>query len=241
MDLETKNDQGSVRRGVEEEELFNQREDQEVGDEKEKEHKTVPETELKVTVTEEEEQVKLDSRLGPEQAQELQLEDGLENNNEAITDKQKDKERMCLEEKKKTRKRRGKKQSEQMKNRRGLKDTGEKFEEKIRSRTQEVSVLSPEESSALPEPPVGLMNSCDLSDPGGAGLYYPPVPVPLLYSQPPVPIQPVPPQPHGTKRPHSPLLPHGLTHQVAQPLEVRMEGNMDFSDFIHCTLFTVHC
>lgn len=237
------------------EELFKQREDEEVGDEKEqedqeKEKKAVPGKELMVTETEEEEQVKLDSRLGAEQAQEVQMEDKFENNNEAVTDKQKDKERMCLEErdeKKKSRKRRGKKQSERVKNKRGLKDASEQFEE-----TQEVSVMSSEESSALLEPPVGLMNSCDLSDPvymgcGGSGLYCPPVPVPLLYSsQPPVSIQPVPPQPHGTKRPHSPLLPPGLTHQAPQPLEVSMEGHFLYIYILyteknpHCTCIYFH-
>lgn len=105
----------------------------------------------------------------------------------------------------------------------------EKEEKQVGSMIQEVTVVSSEDSSALSEPPIGLRNSCDLDDPvylgcGGTGLYCPPVPVPLLYSsQPPVPIQPAPAQPHGTKRPHSPMLPHSLPQQGPQPLEVRIE------------------
>ncbi|XP_051246026.1 uncharacterized protein LOC127357706 [Dicentrarchus labrax] len=230
-DLETKNNQGSMRRSEGEEEVFNQREDKETGreeKEEEREKKVVSEKELMVTEGEEEEQVKLESRLAAEEAQEVQMDDKIENNEETIADKQEDKEPKGLEErdeKKKSRKRRGKKQSERVRNRRGLKDVSEWFEEE---KKQEVLVVSSEESSTLSEPPIGLMNSCDLSDPvylgcGGTGLYCPPVPVPLLYSsQPPVPIQPAPPQPHGTKRPHSPLLPHSLPQQGPQPLEMEI-------------------
>lgn len=218
-----------------EEEVFNRREDEEAGEEAEREEKEEEEKEKKVVVSEkelmategeEEEQVKPESRQRAEEAQEVQMEDNkTENNKETIADKPEDKEER--EEKKKSRKRRGKKQSERVRNRRGLKDVSERFEEEKRSQIQEVSAMSSGESSALSEPPIGLMNSCDLSDPvylgcGSAGLYCPPAPIPLLYSsQPTVPIQPAPPQPHGTKRPHSPLPPHSLPQQGPQPLEVR--------------------
>ncbi|XP_044192521.1 uncharacterized protein LOC122970443 [Thunnus albacares] len=241
-DLEAKSDQGrtQMRRRDGEEEVFSQGEDEEAGEETEREEKegeaeeekkvVVSERELIATEGEEEEQVKPESR--PE-AEEVQMGNNtIENNNETIADKQEDKETQSSEEKdeqKKSRKRRGKKQTERVRNKRGLKDVSDRFEEEKKSQTQEVSVMSSEESSALSEPHVGLMNSCDLSDPiylgcGGTGLYCPPVPIPLLYSsQPPGPIQPAPPQPRGTKRPHSPpLLPHSVPQQGPQPLEMEI-------------------
>ncbi|XP_042362542.1 uncharacterized protein LOC121957821 [Plectropomus leopardus] len=243
-DLDTKNQQGRRRRRRRkrrkrregEEEVFNQREYEEAEEETDREDKEgekekkviVSEKELMVTEGEEEEQVKPESRLG---AEEVQMENNkIESNEETITDKQ-DKETKSLEEKderKKCRKRRGRKQIERGRNRRGLKDVSEQFEEEKGSQIQEVTAMSSEESSALSEPSIGLMNSCDLSDPiylgcGGTGLYYPQVPLPLLYSsQPPVPIQPAPPQPHGTKRSHSPPLPHSLPPQGPQPLEMEI-------------------
>lgn len=241
--MEIKNDQGRIqrRRRARKEELFKQKEDEKAEDEMEKEEKlgeeeeekekrAVPEKEVMGTEGVEEKQVKPVTRLGVEEAQEVQMEDKFETNKETIFNKQENKEIKGKEErdeKKKSRKRRGKKQSERIRNRRGLRDASEQFEEKNRSQIQEVTVTGSEESAVLSEPSVGLMNSCDLSDPvymgcGTTGLYCPPVPVPLLYSsQPPVPIQPVPSQPHGTKRPHSPLMPHGLPQQGQQPLEVR--------------------
>lgn len=239
--METKNDQGSRKR-KRREEVFNQREDEEAGEETEREEEeegeeekekkvVVSEKELVMSEGEEEEQVKPESRLGAEEAEEVRMEDNkIETNKETIADKKEDKETKSLEEKdekKKSRRRRGKKQSERVRNRRGLKDVSERFEEE-KSQIQEVSAMSSEESSALSEPPVGLINSCDLSDPvylggGGTGLYCPPGPIPLLYSsQPPVPIQPAPAHPHGTKRPHSPTLPHSVPQQGPQPLEVRI-------------------
>lgn len=239
-DLETKDNEGNMRsrRRVGEEEVFSQREDEEAGEETEreekegeeekKEEKVVSEKELMVTEGEEEEQVKPESRMDAEEALEVQTENNeIESTKETVADTQETK--VSIEQKdeqKKSRKRRGKKQSEQVRNRRGAKDVVERFEEK--KKAQEGPVMSSEESSALSEPSVGLMNSCDLSDSvylgfGGTGLYCPPVPIPLLYSsQPPVPIQPAPPQPRGTKRPHSPLLPHSLPQQGTQPLEVRL-------------------
>lgn len=228
-------------------EVFNQREDEEAGGEtgsenkdgEEEKEKQVVMSEKEVMETEgeeEEEQEKLESRQGVDDAQEVQMEENkIKNNEETITATQEDKDTKGLEEideKKKSRKRRGKKQSERVRNSRSLKDVSERFEEEKSSMIQEVTAVSSEDSSALSEPPIGLMNSCDLSDPvylgcGGTGLYCPPVPVPLLYSsQPPVPIQPAPAQPQGTKRPHSPMLPHSLPQQGPQPLEVRIE--------VHC-------
>lgn len=237
--METKNDQERMRRrGEGEEEVFNQREDKEPGEEAEREVKEgeeeekerkVSEKELMATEGEEEEQVKPESRLEVEEEQEVQREgDEFENNKETIADKRQSKDAKSLgakDEQKKSRKRRGKKQNERVKNRRGAKDVGERIEEEKHNQIQEVTVMSSEESSTLSEPPFGLMNSSDLSDPiylgcGGTGMYCPPVPIPLLYSsQPPIPIQPAPAQPHGTKRPHSPLLPQ----QGPQPLEVSVD------------------
>lgn len=246
--METEYDPGRRRRRKRrkdgEEEVFNQMEDEVVGEEtkreeeegnEEKERKVVLDNELIVTEGEEEDQVKPESRLGAEEeAHEVQMEDNkTKNKKNTITEKKDDKEPRGLEEKeekKKNRKRRGKKQSERVRNRRSSKDVSEPFEKEKRSQIQEVSVMSSEEVSSLSEPPIGLMNSCDLSDPvfvgcGGTGLFCPPVPVPLLYSssQPPVPIQPAPPKPHGTKRSHSPNLYHSLPQQGPQPLEVRIE------------------
>ncbi|XP_054462519.1 homeobox protein NOBOX-like [Anoplopoma fimbria] len=137
------------------------------------------EKEVRATEGEEEEQVKPDSRLRAEEAQEVQMEDNeTENIKETMPDKPEEKEKTSLEdrdEKKKSRKRRA------------------------------VTCLIPSTWVV------------------GAGLYCPPVPLPLLYSsQPPVPIQPAPPQRHGTKRPHSPLLPHSLHQQGPQPLEMEI-------------------
>ncbi|KAK5911311.1 hypothetical protein CgunFtcFv8_005498 [Champsocephalus gunnari] len=238
-DLETKNHQGRRREG--EERVFNQTEDDEAGEETGREHEEREEERKRKDVdlknelmaTEEEEQVRPESRLG---AEEEQMEDDkIENNKETIADKQEAKETKSLEEKnekKKGRKRCGRKLSERVRNRRGSKDVSERYEEE--SRIQEASAMSSEESSAPAEPPIGLMNSCDLSDPaflgcGGAGLYCPPpAPLPLLYSsQLPVPIQPAPPLPHGTKRPCSPSVLYSHSLQGPQPDE--MEINRVYS------------
>lgn len=232
--METKIHQGRRREG--EERVFNQTEDDEAGEETGREHEEREEErkrkdvdlENELMATEEEEQVRPESRLG---AEEEQMEDDkIENNKETIADKQEAKETKSLEEKnekKKGRKRCGRKPSERVRNRRGYKDVSERYEEE--SRIQEASAMSSEESSAPAEPPIGLMNSCDLSDPaflgcGGAGLYCPPpAPLPLLYSsQPPVPIQPAPPLPHGTKRPCSPSVLYSHSLQGPQPDEVRL-------------------
>ncbi|KAK1880643.1 Homeobox protein NOBOX [Dissostichus eleginoides] len=235
-DLETKNHQGRRREG--EERVFNQTEDDEAGEETGQEHEEGEEESKRKDVdlenelmATEEEQVRPESRLGAEEEQEEQMEDDkIENNKETIADKQEAKETKSLEEKnekKKGRKRRGRKLSERVRNRRGYKDVSERYEEE--SRIQEASAMSSEESSAPAEPPIGLMNSCDLSDPvflgcGGAGLYCPPpAPLPLLYSsQLPVRIQPAPPLPHGTKRPCSPSVLYSHSLQGPQPHEMEI-------------------
>lgn len=232
LDLETKNDQGRRTR-EEQEEVFSQMEDGEPGEEAEREEegdkeRKVSGEELMVTEREEEEQVKPESRLEVEEEQEVQMEESIK---ETKSDKQHSNETKCVEEnneQRKGRRRRGRKQSERVKNRRGVKVASVLTKEQ-QKQIQEVLVMTPEESSTLPEPPFGLMNGNDLSHPiylgcGGTGMYCPPAPGPLLYpSQPPIPIQPAPPQPHRTKRPHSPLPPHSLPQQAPQSLEVRVD------------------
>ncbi|XP_030597098.1 uncharacterized protein nobox [Archocentrus centrarchus] len=238
-DLETNNNRGNMsrrrrKRREMEEEVFSQWEDEEAAEEMgreekegEKEKVVVSEKEVVVTEGEEEEQVKPESRLEAGAAQEVQMEDKIEKAKETIADEQESTVTKSLAQKK-SRKRRGRKQSEQVRSKRGVKDVGVRSEEEMKSQTQEVPAMSSEESSALTEPSIGLMNSCDLSDSvylgfGGTGLCCPPVPIPLLYSsQPPVPIQPTLPQPHGKKRPHSPLLPHSQPQQGPQPLEMEI-------------------
>lgn len=230
LDLETSDQRRMRRSGEGEEEVFNHRENEEPGEkaerkEKEEEEKGKERKVSKMELTEgEEEQVKPESRLEVEEEQEVQMEDEFENNKETIADKQPSNEEK--DEQKKSRKRRGKKQNERVKSRRAVK-ISYRVEEEKHNQIQDVSTISSEESSTLSEPPFGLMNSSDLPDPiylgdGGTGMYCPPIPVPLLYSQPPIQIQPAPPHPQGTKRPHSPLLPHNLPQQGSQPLEVRV-------------------
>ncbi|XP_061902243.1 paired box protein Pax-6-like isoform X1 [Entelurus aequoreus] len=114
---------------------------------------------------------------------------------------------------------RGKRPSERMKKRRVHKDEGKK---------PEAAPMSPEESSGLTAPPVGLMSTCDLSEHlylgcGASGVYCHPVQVPLLYSsQNSVPIQPAPSPQHGTKRPPSPFLTHTVSQQGLDPLEMEI-------------------
>ncbi|XP_069555813.1 uncharacterized protein nobox [Brachyistius frenatus] len=240
-DLETKNNHGKIssrRRREREEEVFSLKEDEEAGEATEREERegedkkekkvVVSEKELMATEGEEEEQVKPESRLQAEEAREVQMEDGdIRRTKETVADKQDGKVTKSFEQKK-SRKRRGKKQSEQVRNRRGAKDVGERSEEGKDGQTKEVPAMRSEECSVMSEPSVGLMNSADLSDPaylsiGETGLYCPPVPLPLLYSsQPSVPIQPLPPQPQGTKRPHSSLPPPSVPLQGPPPLEMEI-------------------
>lgn len=161
-----------------------------------------------------------------QEAGEAQVDEGFENSQETET-REEEKDRKSSDErdeKKRSRKRKGRKQSERGRNRKCFKRGSEQQEEKNSIQTQEMTAVSSEDSSALSEPPVGLLNSCDLSDPlcmgsGVPGPFGPPVPT-LSSSQPPVAIQPALPQPHGTKRPLSPLLPHTLPQPCPQPLEV---------------------
>lgn len=171
----------------------------------------------------EEKEVRLDTS---QEVEDVQVDDRILKNQETEThEEEKDKKSSDKrDDRKRNRKRKGRKQSERGRNRKRFKRFSEQQEENNRSQTQEMSAVSSEDSSALSEPPVPLINSCDLSDPvymgcGVTGLYCPPVPM-LYSSQAPVSMQPAPPQPHGTKRPLSPLLPHSLPQPGPQPLEV---------------------
>uniref|UniRef100_A0A3Q2U6G7 Homeotic protein antennapedia-like n=1 Tax=Fundulus heteroclitus TaxID=8078 RepID=A0A3Q2U6G7_FUNHE len=171
------------------------------------------------------EQVKPGSRPEAEEAQDVQMEEKeTEVSKETIVDKQ-----VKKTVQKKSRKRRGKKQNEHVRPRKGGKEgVSEKPAEQEKSQRQEMSVMSSEENPAQFEPSVGLMNTCELSDQvylgiGAAGLYFPPVPVPVLYpSQTPVPIQSAAPQSHGTKRAYSPSQPHSLPQQSSQTLQMEI-------------------
>lgn len=225
--LETGNDH-SRKEDVEGEETFNQMNGEEAADDHKQEGKSenkgeekdkvVSETELSMTKRDEK-QVR--SGMRTEEPQEALTKD-----NDFTNGESEDKEAKSLEEgedQKRGRRRRGKKQVERAGSKRGFKGVSEKVETEKTGQTQEVARASPTDSSAMSEPTVGLMDSCDLSDPiylgcGSSGLYCPPVPIPLLYSS----HQPAPPQPQGTKRPHSPYLTHSLPQPNSQPLEVRI-------------------
>ncbi|XP_037329222.2 homeobox protein NOBOX-like [Pungitius pungitius] len=238
-DLETKIYQRRTRRWQrdegEEEEGFNQSKDeeagveadQEQGDEDKEKKVVVSETQRTAAEGEEEEQANPESKCGAEETEEVQVEHEIENIKETIAEEPEDKDTRSPEErdeKKKSRKRRGRKQSERVKNRRSLKDVSEQFVEK-ESRTQEASAVNSEERLSPSEPPVGLTDSCGLSDPvhldsEGPGTH---VPLPPPHSsQPPASIQPAPPQPEGTKRPHSPPPPLHVHQQGLQPLEMEI-------------------
>lgn len=223
--VETKNDpsQNNRRRKEEEVQVLQQRDDEEAAQEVAREDEQELEgmkAESKLLAAEaEEKEVR-------QEAEEVQVDEEFENNQETETCKE-EKDRKSSDErdeKRRSRKRKGRKQSERGRNRKCVKRVSEQQEEKNSVQSQEMSAVSSEDGSALSEPPVGLMNSCDLSDPvymgcGVPGPYCPPVSM-LYSSQPPVSIQPAPPQPHGTKRPLSPLLPHTLPQPGPQPLEV---------------------
>ncbi|TWW65182.1 uncharacterized protein LOC130518658 isoform X2 [Takifugu flavidus] len=156
---------------------------------------------------------------------EAQVDEGFENNQGTET-REEEKDRKSSDErdeKKRSRKRKGRKLSERGRNRKCFKRVSEQQEEKNTVQTREMLAVSSEDSPALSEPPVGVLNSCDLSDPldMGSGVTGPPVPT-LCSSQPPVSIQPALPQLHGTKRPLSPLLPHTLPQPRPQPLEMEI-------------------
>ncbi|CAL9691406.1 unnamed protein product [Knipowitschia caucasica] len=120
------------------------------------------------------------------------------------------------------RKRRGKKQPERVRCKRKCKAVNNK--ESIKETVaQEPELLSgcPVEPSL--EPSVGLTNSSELADPlylsgGASGVYCPPIPISLLYSQPLVPIQPAPPALQAT---HHPYL-HSVPQTNSQPLEMEI-------------------
>uniref|UniRef100_A0A096LW82 Uncharacterized protein n=1 Tax=Poecilia formosa TaxID=48698 RepID=A0A096LW82_POEFO len=187
-DLETKDTKEKTSRGREEgdENALNQRDNEEKRGETEHEernegklngeNKVVSEKEL--MEMEKAEQVKPERSLQVEDeaaAQDVQMQDKeTEISSETIVDKR-------------ARKRRGKKQNEHMKTRKGGKeDVSVKLEEEKKRETQEVSVTVSEESSIQFDPSVGLISSCELSDPvylgmEVTGLYCPPVPAPVLH------------------------------------------------------------
>ncbi|XP_041823001.1 uncharacterized protein LOC121628142 [Melanotaenia boesemani] len=224
----------------EDERVFNQREDEKAREEmvckqrnKGKEERKNTAVLEKEAIEGEEEQENGEGRLEAELAQDVQMESKeIEGTKEMIADKQvisKTKSSVEKDEQKKGKKKgRGKKKCEQVRNRRGVKDASERLDEEQKSQIQEVPMMSLDEDLALSEPSVGLINSSDLSDPvylefGETGLYCPPAPIPLLCSsQPSVPVPPAPPQPHGTKRPHSSPLPPSLSQQALQPLEMEI-------------------
>lgn len=225
---ETKNSQRCNERlrkeGEVQQQILQKRDDEEAAQEVAQEKEQEVRAESKVLAAEtEEKEVRLDTS---QEVEDVPVDDRIENNQETETHEE-EKDRKSSDkrdERKRNRKRKGRKQSERGRNRKRLKRFSEQQEENNRSQTQEMSAVSSEDSSALSEPPVPLMNSCDLSDPvymgcGVTGLYCPPVAM-VYSSQPPVSMQPVPPQPHGTKRPPSPLLPHSLPQPGPQPLEV---------------------
>lgn len=207
--------------------ILQQRDDdeeaQEVAQEKEQEVRGIKDESKVLAAESEGGAVRLDASQGGE---DVRADERIGNNQETET-REEEKDRKSSEkrdDRKRNRKRKGRKQSERGRNRKRLKRFSEQQEGNSQSQTQEVSAVSSEDSSALSEPPVPLINSCDLSDPvytgcGVADLYCPPVPM-LSSSQPPASIHPAPALPHGTKRPASPLLAHGLPQPGPQPLEV---------------------
>ncbi|XP_008420063.1 uncharacterized protein nobox [Poecilia reticulata] len=246
-DLETKDTKEKTSRGREEgdENALNQSDNEEKRGETEheernegeenEENKVVSEQEL--METEKAEQVKPERSLQAEDetaAQDVQMQDKeTEISSETIVGKRASKNKKVAEKKtvqKKSRKRRGKKQNEHLKTRKGGKeDVNVKLEEEKKRETQEVSVTASEESSIQFDPSIGLISSCELSDPiylgmEVTGLYCPPVPAPVLHpAQPPVPIQSAAlPLHSGTKRPHCPSQPHGLPQKSSQPLQVEI-------------------
>ncbi|XP_037548753.1 homeobox protein NOBOX [Nematolebias whitei] len=238
-DLETNNSQeANRRRGEGDEEVSNQRGNEETrevaereetnGREERKENKVVGSKKELMARGDEEEQGKPGRCLEDGESQDVQTEGKEEEEaSKEINSDKKETKVTKKGEQKKGRKRRGKKQSEQVRNRRAGKDANKKAEEEKKGETQEVSVMVSEENLALLEPSVSLLSNCDLSDQvylsfGGTELYCPPIPAPLLYSQPPASIQPAAPQSHKTKRPRSPPQPHSLPQQSSQALEMEI-------------------
>ncbi|XP_057684267.1 homeobox protein unc-4 homolog isoform X1 [Corythoichthys intestinalis] len=114
---------------------------------------------------------------------------------------------------KKSRRTRTKKPNERPKKKRGQKDT---IEDEAK-----VVPTSPEEKSALMEPPVPLVTTCDLPEPvitdcAGLGMHGPPSPIPQVDS----PMNAV--QPAATKRPPSPPFPQSVSHHSLEPLEMEI-------------------
>lgn len=220
---ETKNSQrcnkGLRKEGEVQQQILQQREDEEAAQEvaqgKEQELRGI-----KVLAAEtEEKKMSLDTS---QEVEDVQVDDRIENKQETeIHEEENDRKSSDKrDERRRNRKRKGRKQSEQERNRKHFKRFNEQQEENNRSQTQEMLAVSSGDSCALSEPPVPLMNSCELSDPvymgcGVTGLCCPPVPM-LYSSQPPVSMQPAPPQPPSS----APLLPPSLPQPGPEPLEV---------------------
>ncbi|XP_055013472.1 histone-lysine N-methyltransferase 2B-like [Boleophthalmus pectinirostris] len=124
------------------------------------------------------------------------------------------------DEQKRGRKRRSKKQNERSRCKKSCKVVDDKGMTENPAQELEKSPADP----SL-EPTDGLMDSSELADPMSGmwsiGMYRPPVPMALYSSQPPLPIQPTPLAPQGTKRPHSPYL-HSVPQTNPQPLEMEI-------------------
>lgn len=240
--MEAKNDQSQRNRKEEEVQVLQQRDGEEAA------HEVVREEEREVKGMKAASNVpaaEAEETVARQEVGEAQVDEGIENNQGTET-REEEKDRKSSDErdeKKRSRKRKGRKQSERGRNRKCFKRVSEQQEEKNTVQTREMLVVSSEDSSALSEPPVGLLNSCDLSDPldmgsGVTGPCGPPVPT-LYSSQPPVSIQPALPQHHGTKRPLSPLLPHTLPQPCPQPLEVGTVCLLTFRTIITLNTRTV--
>ncbi|KAK7899143.1 hypothetical protein WMY93_019996 [Mugilogobius chulae] len=151
-------------------------------------------------------------------------------NNEPTTEKMVDNESIeesieWKDEQKRGRKRRNKKQNERSRCKKS-KVISVKGVTKISTQDLEKNLLD----SSL-EPTVGLMDSSELADSiylgrGASGVYCPPVTLPVLFSQPPVPIQPAPPALQGPTQLNSP---HLHTASQINPQHLEMEINQDFS------------
>lgn len=240
MAVESKNDQSQRNRRMEEEvQVLQQRDGEEAA------HEVVREEEQEVKGRKAESNVpaaEAEETVVRQEVGEAQVDEGFENNQGTET-REEEKDRKSSDErdeKKRSRKRKGRKLSERGRNRKCFKRVSEQQEEKSTVQTREMLAVSSEDSPALSEPPVGVLNSCDLSDPldMGSGVTGPPVPT-LCSSQPPVSIQPALPQLHGTKRPLSPLLPHTLPQPRPQPLEVGTVCLLTFRTIITLNTRTV--
>lgn len=209
-DLETKNVDGAVQ--------FSQMNGTDTADEQEEKCENNEEEKDQVgleTVVEADEEAECESG-GPHEEHEHK-----DTNDQSISEKIEDREAESLEnkeEQKRGRKRQSKRQNDRSRCKKACKGTDNKME--TEKTVQEVAgTTSPSRS----EPTVGLVNSSELADNpiylgcGTSGLYSTSAPIPLLYSQPPVPIRPAPPKPMGATRAQSPY-----RHSQSQPQEMEI-------------------